>query len=364
MIFFTGEKKRNLYISYIKGVAIIGIILIHLIDWSDMRLPPAGRVAGDILQICVFLFVLATGSVLFIAYEHRPPAEQAKRLLYRGGQILFIYYLYSLVKLLIFDFSTEPIYYQFINKGTLTITDILLFRSFSVPITILITYAFLLALSPLLLLIYKKSRRPAPTIALLTAGLFIINYFTPIPGFNHPAINFLYANGNVLFAIMLWLMPLLIGFLLAQAGFEKQKRHILIAGGILAAISAGWLFMGHKSLRLSDNEFPLSPYFIFCSIFALALLLYFFRWLEKFHNKQVKGGLAALRLLGDNTLHIYIFQWIIIDCTRWIFPARAVFIWLTVPVFLGIYLLLKRKKLIEYYHHQKEATRDLGAEVL
>jgi hypothetical protein len=358
------KKKRNLYISYIKGVAIIGIILIHLIDWSDMSLSLKGRIAEDILLLCVFLFVLATGSVLLIAYEHRSSIEQIKRLLYRSGQILFFYYLYSIIKFLIFDFSTEPLYYQFINKGTLTIPDILMFRCYSVPIAILATYAFLLALSPLILLVYKKSRRPGSAVAIMIVGLFIINYFTFIPGVNSPIVNFLYAKDNVLFSILMWMMPLLIGFYLAHLGFEKQKRNIFLAGGLLTIISALWLFQGHKSLWLTDNEFPLSPYFIFCGIFALAILLYFFHWLEKISNKFIKGFLAALRLLGDNTLHIYIYQWIIIDCTRWIFPKDVALIWLTVPLFFVFYLLLRRKKLIEYYYHQKEATRDLGAEVL
>ena len=153
----TAKKERNLYISYIKGAAIIGIILIHLIDWSNMRLPKTGHFVEDLLHSAVLLFVLVGGSVTFVAYERKPISIQVKRLIYRAGQLLFIYYLYSIVKLLIFNFRTEPFYEQFSKIGTLTIPDILKFHSFSVPITVLITYPFLLAISPLFLSLEDKT---------------------------------------------------------------------------------------------------------------------------------------------------------------------------------------------------------------
>lgn len=350
------KKKKNLYISYIKGVAIIGIILIHLFDWSNMVLPFGWRVVQDILKLSVFFFVLAAGSVLFIAYEKRSMEESLKKLIYRGGQILFFYYLYSIIKLLVFDFSTEPLYYQFINNGTFTIKDILLFRSSSVPITILITFAFLTALSPLVLLAQKKTRRPEHAILLLTIGVFIINYFTPISSLDAPVLNFLYARGNVTFAIMLWFVPFLIGFYLAQSGFEKQRRKILLVGSALTFVSVALLFAGDKSLWLSDNEVPLAPYFIFAGLLVLALLLYLFPFLENLHYKFVNGLLAGLRLLGDNTLYVYLFQWITIDLTRWAFGARVMHIWWTVSLYLIFYLIYKRRELLEYYKYQKEST--------
>ncbi|NTU99151.1 succinyl transferase OpgC [Candidatus Falkowbacteria bacterium] len=346
------KREKNLYISYIKGVAIIGIILIHLIDWSNMVLTSTGDTFKDLLQIAVFLFVFTSGSVVYFAYGHRSFAEQTKRLLYRGFQIIFLYYLYSIIKLLVFDFSTEPLYYQFTNKNALTIIDILLFRSFSVPIAILITFAFLLFVSPLILLVQKKSRYPKVAIGFMIAVVFIINYFTNAQSTTGPVIDLLYARGNVLFPTMLWLTPFLIGFFLALAGFEKQKGKIFLVSGALAIISAALLAKGGKSLKLSDNEFPLAPYFIFCSTFGLSLLLYFFSFLEKLKNRIVISFMAILRLLGDDTLYLYLYQWVIIDCTIWIFPKRPTLIWLTVPAFFVCYLLIKRKKLLEYYYMQ------------
>ncbi|MDE2144354.1 MAG: acyltransferase family protein [Patescibacteria group bacterium] len=359
----TAKKERNLYISYIKGAAIIGIILIHLIDWSNMRLPKTGHFVEDLLHSAVLLFVLVGGSVTFVAYERKPISIQVKRLIYRAGQLLFIYYLYSIVKLLIFNFRTEPFYEQFSKIGTLTIPDILKFHSFSVPITVLITYPFLLAISPLFLLIAKKARRPVWIIGVSAIGLFIINYWTGIPNATSFIIKFIYANGYVLFPIALWLLPFLIGFFLAQVGFEKQRRWILIAGMAFTVFYGAKLLLAHQSLSLSDHEFPLSPYFIAFGVFMLGLLLYFFRFVEKTRNRWVRGALAASRLLGDKTLSIYIYHWVVIDLTIWIFYPHAGLIWLTVAAYLSLYLLINKKKLFEYYLHQKETARELGAEI-
>ena len=52
----------------------------------------------------ISLFVLTAGSVIVIAYKNRSMRQTVERLLYRGAQLLFFYYLYNIVKLFIFDF--------------------------------------------------------------------------------------------------------------------------------------------------------------------------------------------------------------------------------------------------------------------
>ncbi len=360
----TQKQKRNLYISYIKGVAIIGIMLIHTINWSNINLPRWGEVFEDWLHAAVFLFVLTTGSVLYVAYQHRTVAQQWKRLLHRAGTLLFIYYLYSIIKLLIFNFSTEPFYLQFINKGTFTVSDILAFHSFSVPITVLITYAFLLALAPLILLISKRSRYAAWVLSLLTVGIFVLNYLTPLSVINNPIIQFVYAKGYIAFPVMLWIVPLLMGFILAQIGFERQRLWLLIGGGVSTLVTMGVLLHYHESLELSAYEFPLEPYFIFAGVLCLALFIYVFRFLERVRNKWMKWFLAVIRLLGDNTLHIYVLHWVVIDLTIWLVAPTVTWIWVMVPLFVIGYLIWSRKKLFSYYRYQREAARDLGAELI
>ncbi|MFA5871040.1 MAG: acyltransferase family protein, partial [Candidatus Paceibacterota bacterium] len=308
----VSKKKINFYISYIKGIALIGIILIHLIDWSNMSLSLGGQIIKELFHVGLFLFVLTAGSVIVIAYKNRSMRQTVERLLYRGAQLLFFYYLYNIVKLFIFDFTTEPFYKSFIDGGTFTISNILMFHSFSVPITILGVYVLFLIISPLLLLMHKSARYPTSSIVALILGILAINYLTVIPSFSTPVINFLYANGNVLFPFAMWLVPFLIGFFLAQVGFEKQRKNIFIVGGVLTAVFGFLLFSQQRSLFPSEYQFPLAPYYMAFSLFVMSLFLYLFRYLERMKTPLIKKILAAIRLLGDNTLHLYLYHWIVI----------------------------------------------------
>jgi hypothetical protein len=352
-------KKKNVYISYLNGTALISIALIHLIDWSNISLSLSGRLLKEFLYTGIFTFVLTTGSLIVIAYEHNTSLRQTfDRLLYRGSKLLFLYYLYSIIKLAIFNFSTEPFYGQFINIGKFTIPDILAFRSFSVPLTVLITYAFFLALSPLFLYIHKRSKYPKTSIALIIITLFILDYATNISSASAPIIKFLYANGYVLFPIALWLIPFLIGFFMAQIGFEKRKKTILITSGILTLICGISSYFQHRSLFPSDYRFPLAPYFIAFGSFIISLQLYIFDYLEKKSDPWIKRSLAIIQLLGNNTLYLYLYHWIIIDCTIWIFSPRVGLIWLTTSIFFALYILLNKNKLANYYSNRNNAINN------
>jgi len=359
----SSEKKINFYISYIKGIALIGIILIHLIDWSNMPVSFGGLLLKELFHVGVFLFVLTAGSVVFIAYKNKTPRQAFERLWYRGVQLLFFYYAYNIIKMLVFDFSTEPFYTQFINDGKFTISNIVSFNSFSTPITILLLYVFLLVLSPLFLYIHKKSHYPKISIALLIVGIFLINYITVIPFIVSPVTNFLYANGNVLFPLALWVIPFLIGFFLAQTGFEKQRKNILIASGIITAVFGVSLFFEQKSLFPSNYQFPLDPYYMAFGLFILSLFLYVFRFLEKQKTVWIKKTLTAIRFFGDNTLHLYLYHWIVIDCTIWLFPSYEWLIWVTSPLFFVLYIAIRKQKVLEYYSHQESAIQNMALEI-
>lgn len=360
----TSTKKPNFYISYIKGIALINIVLIHLIDWSNMSLSVFGLAAKEFFYTGILLFTVTTGSVIVIAYQHRSSLRDIfQRLWYRGGELLFFYYLYNLVKVVVFNFSTQPFYEQFINVGTLTIPNILVFKSFAVPITILSTYAFFLIIAPLLLYVHKKTEYPRATIAILIMGVLLINYATNIPAAGGVFISFLYANGFVLLPIALWLTPFLIGFFLAQVGFEKQKKPLLIVSGLATLVYGISHYIAHASLLPSNFQFPLTPYFIASGLFSMSLMLYAFQYLERAQAVFMKKVLTMIRFLGDNTLHLYIYHWIVIDLTIWIFPSHPGVIWFASPLFFVAYLLLKKKKVVEYYSHQNGYASDMVAEV-
>ncbi|MEI6479598.1 MAG: acyltransferase family protein [bacterium] len=346
-------RKFNFHVSYLNGFALISIIFIHLIDWSNLSISPSAQIIKDFLRAGVILFVFVAGAVTFIAYEGRTLIESTKRLLHRGIETLFFYYLYSLIKLFIFNFSTQPFYEQFIGIGKFSFLDILTFRSFSVPITILITFAFLFMFSPVLLYIHKKTKNPIRNIALLIVGLLGLNYLTTVPTLNNSIIKFLYSDGFVFFPLALWIVPFALGFFVAQNGFEKQKKKVLIVSGLITLFYGVIYFVQQKSLLPYDYEFPLSPYFISSGTFFASLLLYLFWYLEHTHKTWIMKIMAGLRLLGDNTLNLYLFHWIVIDCTIWMFSPRTDLILVSVPLFFVLYFIFNREKYATYYISQK-----------
>ena len=59
--------------------------------------------------------------------------------------------------------------------------------------------------------------------------------------------------------------------------------------------------------------------------------------------------LAIFRFLGDTTLPIYIYHWIVIDLSLWLFSPDAWIIWLTVPVFVAVYAYSQKELLARYF---------------
>lgn len=133
------KTKRNYYISYIKGWAIISIMLIHLIDWSNLVLSESGLYFKEFLYPSVLFFIATAGGVIYLAYFKYDLWTASKKLFRRGGELIGIYFLYNIVKLYIFDFSREPFYHKFIFSGEMNLTDILSLNSFAAPISIILT---------------------------------------------------------------------------------------------------------------------------------------------------------------------------------------------------------------------------------
>lgn len=111
------SPKRNFYISYMKGLALVYMIIIHLIDWSELQLGLTANLLKEILHTSLIFFVTLTGANIIQAYGNAESLKKPIRKLYRRVVILTaIYFAYNIVKFLIFDFSTSNFYQQFIEK--------------------------------------------------------------------------------------------------------------------------------------------------------------------------------------------------------------------------------------------------------
>lgn len=339
------KTKRNNYFSYIKGWAIISIMLIHLIDWSNIILSKSSLYFKELLYPSVLFFIAISGGLVYLAYGKYDLLTAAKRLFKRGGELIIIYFLYNIIKLFIFDFSKEPFYSQFINQDKLNLENILFLHSFTVPISIILTIGVFLIISPLFLYL-SKIRYAKFFIGALIGLTVYFGYFFQAPG--NLLTNFLYAKNNIMFPLILWLMPFLICFYLSMIGFEKHKGKILLFFSALTIIIGVMQFDNFSSVNFSGQMYPLKLFYIFASLTFMYAVIYIFYFLEKIRHPIIKYFLSLIRLFGDNTLAIYIYHWMVIDFTLWIFYPRLKLIWLSVPLFLVIYIILKRQKLLEY----------------
>ncbi len=338
------KRKRNFFIPYIKGWAIISIMLIHLVDWSNIPVSGIGSVLKEILYPAVLFFIANAGSVIYIAYSHYELPKATKKLFRRGFELIGIYFLYNVVKLFIFNFNQEPFYGKF-NLAIHGIEKVLTLQAFTVPITILFTIGLLLLIAPLLLYISKRSRYPKLTIIVLLVSLSVANWLFPHP--SDVISHFIYSESNVTFPLALWLVPFVLGFLVAQFEFEKYAWRFLGVFALATLISIFFLPHGVNFLRPSWNMYPLTLYYVFLSFTLMYVLILKFKWLEK--TEEFTKILAVIRFWGDNTLPIYLYHWIIIDCTLWIFAPSAWSILITVPIFLVIFTYYKRATLTQYF---------------
>ncbi|MDO8592947.1 MAG: hypothetical protein Q7R92_04255 [bacterium] len=337
------KGQRNYYVSYSKGWAIISIMAIHLLDWSNQRLSAGELYFKELLYPSVLFFIATAGSVVYLAYAKKDLGAASKKLFRRGAELIGIYFLYNIVKLFIFNFSVEPFYAGFMAAGKLTIGNVLSLKSFTAPLSIILTIGVFLLISPLLLYL-AKNRLAKIVIGLLVAVLFYINYYLPQPA--GAVSDFLYARNNVMFPLLLWLMPFLMGFYLAMLGLQKHKGKLFLSLAVLTAAAGLAQFKSLAEVNLTGQMYPLKMFYIFFSFAFMYLLIYLFAILEQARNRLVDYILAAFRLLGDHTLAIYIYHWIVIDLTLWLFYPRADYIWYSAPAFLLAYLILKRKKIV------------------
>ena len=340
------KTKRNFYVSYLKGFAIISIMLIHLIDWSNRSLVDYQLYLRELLYPGVMFFIATAGSVIYLAYMKYNWRISTRKLFRRGSELVGLYFLYNIVKLYIYNFPSEPFYAGFTAANKLNLISLLELKSFTVPITIILTIGILLLVSPIFLWLARQ-KYPKLIFGGLIAALVVLNYLIPLP--TNSLIDFLYAKNNVMFPLMLWLLPYLIGIYLAMIGLEKHKGKLLLLFSGLTISAALAPFGNSGTLKLTDNMYPLELYYVCFSFAFMYLLIYIFYFLEKLSQRFANFFLALFRLMGDSTLGIYLYHWLVIDLTLCLFFPKTVYIWLTVILFIAIYVGAKNKKLKEYY---------------
>ena len=331
------KSNRNLYVSYLRGIAILAIITIHLLDWSGINLNQAELATREWLYLGLIFFVALAGSVIFMAYaSNKNLAQVWLRLAGHGAKLIGIYYAYNLIKLWVFNFGTEPFYWQFSEKGMLDFWHILTLKSFTTPISILLTIGVYLIISPVFIYLVQRVRYPKITILSILLAMIVLNYGVTWP--HNAFTDFLWARENIMFPLALWLIPYLAGFYAAMWGFEKYASRFFIGlAGLAALIYLVWQ-TGPGPWSFNWHIYPLNLYAIVAGFAVMFGLVWLLQRIEKIKSPVINWGLRVLQELGDASLFIYIAHWVVIDLTYWLLPQNKVLIWATVPIFLLVFL--------------------------
>ena len=65
------ERKKNIYIDYLKGISIIAIVLFHIIN-TYSNLPNIVKLASNFGGAGVHIFIICSGFGLYYSYLNRP----------------------------------------------------------------------------------------------------------------------------------------------------------------------------------------------------------------------------------------------------------------------------------------------------
>lgn len=360
----TQPSKRNNYISYIRGFAILFVILIHLVDWSGVKVNGLFKYIFELFYTGVIFFVALVGSVVYEAYSHRGSLKEVTYKLVRNGlQIILIYFFFNIVKFYIYDFGAETYYLKYIEKGTFDIWGILTLQSISFPISIFITLGTLMLISPFFVWIVRTFKNYKVILYILLFGLIYLNYFVEIP--NYPIWNFLLARNNTTFPILLWTIPYLIGIIVASYGFEKKLIEKL-AVSLLVGILMYFLVLDANFVwDLSKYMYPLSMIYVAIGFGFMQILIYLIKLIEKIQNNFVGQMLTILKHWGDNSLNLYLGHWIVIDIIYLLVEKNYWTIWIGVTVFVIFFtiFLQNRAKIEQFCQNLYRNTKKINVKI-
>ncbi len=337
------KKKRQPYISYLKGFAIVAVMLIHLIDWGSLSGIKFFSYFKEFLHPSVMFFVSMVGALMYYVYKDADFKKATFKLTKKGIQVIGIYYLYSVIKLFVFNFQKQP-YFSYFNGSNRfhDLINILTLKASDVPLVILFTLGIFMIISPLFLFIIKKSKYPKISILLILFVVILLNYFIVLP--HNLITNILYSNGFVFQSVMLWMTPYLSGILLTMIGLEKRKNIILPFFGAMTVLIGGFYYLSKTmSILPSWHMYPLDLYYVVFSIFFMYVVIYIFEFLENIGKNWSNKFLEVTKFLGENTFSIYVFHWVAIDLTYWLFSPKEWVVLITVPITVFAFILIKFK---------------------
>ncbi len=327
----TNSSHYDHSITFAKGIAILGAVFIHVLDWSNYITTDWLLTLKELTYPIVFIFVACSGALALISYNRKPFKIFSSRMLTRGAQLIGIYYLYNLVKLFIYDFRVEDFYLKFKEAGTLDVWGVISLQSFTAPVAIIFTIGVFLMLTPLIMRIVNPQKLPW-ALPLLIGLLLLLNYSGIYP--DNQVLNFLLARGNVTFPLLLWLPVYLIGMYLAQLGFSRASWVKLLVFTLVTVIYAMTFIDPTRMWLPREFAYPISIYYMLFSVTAMYALVNVYSLLSKFSAKITE----PIEILGEATFSFFIGHLVVIDLTRWVYPNNPEIVLYTTPLYMLVAL--------------------------
>ncbi|MGS2740743.1 heparan-alpha-glucosaminide N-acetyltransferase domain-containing protein [Sinomicrobium sp. M5D2P17] len=318
------QDKRILALDIIKGMSVIGMIIIHTsLTYADVAVQ-SGSIAGNFI---VFLgrgtsvFLVCMG-VTFMTSRH----QSLKSALKRGCLLLGIALLMNFTKFIIpvwFDFAPD----NFIQR-----------YGWDAPIQVQYIYLVLLGdilqLAGMSLLVIGFIRRFVQNkYAILLIGLSVAVLSRELSGINIdiPVLNYildlLFSNdfpAFVYFPVFPWMSFIIFGMFFGkwyvELNYDKKSlfKHMLWAGALFIAIGAPLVFL-YEEYNYNDF-YHMGP----------GGVIYFGGWTLVFlwiiHKLFLKSGnnicIRIVQYSSKNLTSLYVIQWVLISWGKGVFGYR------------------------------------------
>lgn len=292
-------KERVLFIDYLKGISIIGVILIHLslfLTSEDANYLPF-TILDTFFRFAVPVFIGLLGYLTLTRYT---TVINWKSFYKTKVFVLYVpFFVWSFV------YSITPSVFQMYNKDDLSIVQIVLGDA-GVQLYFMVAYGGFLILTPLIVKVLKSKYLIPISIFMISIHLVWLCvlelYLLGVTSFNYIGSNIVYflANGKL---FLHWLSFYFVGILIAY----YQKPIVTFIMDRKGAVKVVFLLSFLFQLFLSGYYVAVHPFHIYYSPvlilvatsgFILCTTFYF--WIEKSEVNRF------ISFFGRNSLSIYL----------------------------------------------------------
>lgn len=313
-------------IDYLRGLSIIGVILIHILAWHNKSIDrvliwhdavalseytkiPLLFNLGDFLHFFVVALVFCSGFSLYLSNHTSLKwkdlksfyIKRAQRLVYPWWTFLsfffsfhFVYFFITGVRLI--DLSWRYILSSYLLLGGMGFAWIIFLM-----LILMLMYPFLRYLFDK----YNHFKLFGIIILIYSASVIIFN-FNPLNVYNLKTATTLI--GLIFFlttSILGWGVIYMIGFLAAYLHNHPSKKEIHLALGIGVTSLFIIIFKVYQELDLSsilyDNKYPPSPYYLLFGLMMTLVLFIYFSYMKHRNLKKI------LSFFSKNSL--WAFMW-------------------------------------------------------